>query len=104
MIQDYDAAKNNFGVVKDHPELIDLNFVTNGGHPDWMHSNAIDHFFDPLMGSDLIILSVPTFNEVWVIDHTTTTEQAASHFGGFPGLTSMLSSQTCTTSPQLFNR
>lgn len=86
LIQDHNADKSNYGVIKDHQELIDLNFVTNGGHPDWMHANAIDHFYDPLMGSDLIVLSVPTFNEVWVIDHTTTTEQAASHFGGFSGI------------------
>ena len=42
LIQDFDETKSNYGVVEDHPELIDINFQTNDGHPDWMHSNAID--------------------------------------------------------------
>ena len=31
---------------------------------------------------DLIVLSTPELNEVWVIDHSTTTEQAATGAGG----------------------
>ena len=31
---------------------------------------------------DQIILSVHNFNEIWVIDHSTTTEEAAGHSGG----------------------
>ncbi len=78
LIQDYDATKNNFGVVADHPELIDLNYDTSMGIADWMHSNAIDYNVQ----LDQIILSVPTFSELWVIDHSTTTQEAASHAGG----------------------
>jgi len=78
LIQDLDTSKENFGSVVDHPELIDLNWDTHDGHPDWMHVNAID--YNPVL--DQILLSVPYFNEIWIIDHSTTTEEAASHTGG----------------------
>jgi hypothetical protein len=78
LIQDFDSTKENFGTVSEHPELIDLNLVGNDGRADWMHTNAID--YHPAL--DQIMLSVPTLNEVWIIDHTTTTEQAAGHSGG----------------------
>jgi len=48
------------------------------GGADWMHSNSIDYD----AGRDLIALSVRRFNEVWVIDHSTTTEQARGGSGG----------------------
>lgn len=45
---------------------------------DWWHSNSID--FHP--GLDLILLSTPRLNEVWIIDHSTTTEEARGSTGG----------------------
>jgi hypothetical protein len=78
LIQDFDDSKDNYGVVEDHPERVDINFVFADGVADWMHSNAMD--YEPV--SKQIILSVPTFSEVWIIDHTTTTEEAAGSFGG----------------------
>lgn len=78
LIQDYDATKPNFGAVADHPELIDLNFSANN-NPDWHHVNSVD--YNPLL--DQIILSVHNnFNEIWVIDHSTTQAEAAGHTGG----------------------
>ncbi len=29
LIQDYDSSKANYGVVGDHPELVDINYVTS---------------------------------------------------------------------------
>lgn len=81
LIQDYDPKQANFGIVADHPELIDLNYDEHNGHPDWLHINAID--YNPVL--DQLILSVPYFNEVWVVDHSTTTAEAASHSGGNAG-------------------
>lgn len=81
LIQDFDEDVDNFGVVADHPELIDINYDNQNGHPDWMHSNSVD-YNDELQQ---IIISVPTFHEIWIIDHTTTTAQAAGHFGGMAG-------------------
>ncbi len=77
LIQDYDPSKDNYGVIADHPELININ---NGGErvSDWNHINSIDYHET----FDQILLSVNSFNEIWVIDHSTTTEEAAGHTGG----------------------
>jgi hypothetical protein len=45
---------------------------------DWMHTNSIDY----LPEHDLIVLSSPRLDEIWIIDHSTTTEQAAGTTGG----------------------
>ncbi len=81
MIQDFDSTKANYGVVSDYPELININHVNGNGASDWLHVNAID--YNP--ARDEIILSVPNFNELWIIDHSTTTVEAASHTGGAKG-------------------
>jgi hypothetical protein len=79
LIQNFDESKENYGNISDHPELIDLNYDYNGtGHPDWMHANSIEYFEE----RDQIMLSIPKFNEVWIIDHSTTTEEASGHSGG----------------------
>ena len=81
LIQDIDETKPNFGVVSENTGRINVNFDTSDGKADWMHVNAID--YDAL--NDQIIISVPTFHEAWVIDHSTSTEEAASSNGGFSG-------------------
>ncbi|HFA48681.1 MAG TPA: T9SS type A sorting domain-containing protein [Bacteroidetes bacterium] len=82
LIQDYDSTKNNFGNISGHPELIDLNYQEYaGGRQDWMHCNAID--YDPV--KDQVMLSVRNFNEIWIIDHSTTIAEAAGHTGGNSG-------------------
>ena len=80
LIQDYDPQKKNYGVVADHPGRIDINFTMNG-HADWTHFNSID--YNPAL--DQILISVHNFSEIWVIDHSTTTAQAASARGGNSG-------------------
>jgi len=78
LIQDFDDTKANFGVVADHPELIDVNYGREDGHPDWMHGNSLDYseFHQQVM------LSIPYFDEIWMIDQSTTTAEAAGSFGG----------------------
>jgi hypothetical protein len=46
--------------------------------PDWMHSNAVDYSAE----LDLLVVSSPHLSEIFVIDHSTTTEQARGHAGG----------------------
>jgi hypothetical protein len=77
LVQDFDNNKPGFGVVADHPELVNINYSAQN-IPDWIHANSIDYNED----LDQIVLSSPFFNEFWIIDHSTTTAQAATHTGG----------------------
>ena len=80
IIQDFDQSKPTYGDVSKHPEMIDLNYF----HPlsylgaDWQHFNAIN--YNPVL--DQIAISVPTFGEIWIIDHSTTLAQAKTDQGG----------------------
>ena len=78
LVQDTDPALPNYGVVAEHPERIDVNYVGLRRLGDWQHSNAID--YNPVL--DQIMLSVRHFSEIWVIDHSTTTEEARTSSGG----------------------
>jgi formylglycine-generating enzyme required for sulfatase activity len=78
MIQDYDATKNNYGVVADHPELINANGTGGQIQQFWNHVNGID--YNPQL--DQIILSVRNNSELFVIDHGTSAAQASGHTGG----------------------
>ena len=80
LIQDFDPIQQNFGVVADHPELADINAIGNTGS-DWLHGNSIDYH----PGLDQIVISARAIDEIWVIDHSTTTVEAASHSGGNQG-------------------
>ncbi len=81
LIQDYDATKLNYGVVKDHPELVDAAGDQKALPAFWNHMNSID--YNPAF--DQIALSVRGNSEVWIIDHSTTTAEAKSHAGGKRG-------------------
>jgi hypothetical protein len=48
---------------------------------DWLHVNSVAYNAE----LDQVMLSVHGFSEVWIIDHSTTTEEAASHSGGKQG-------------------
>ena len=85
-IQDFDASKQNYGVISDHPELFninlpDLNSNNSNATRDWNHFNSIDYN----ESLDQILISVRNSDEIWIIDHSTTTEEAASHEGGLYG-------------------
>ena len=81
LIQDFDNTKDNFGIIANHPELINFNYPENDDNPDWLHFNGIDYNEE----LDQILLSCRTFSEIWIIDHSTTTEEAAGHSGGNSG-------------------
>lgn len=82
VIQDFDNTKDNFGVVADSPERIDINFL-NGNEPElnWLHINSIQYNED----LDQIVISTRNLCEIWIIDHSTTTAEAASSSGGTYG-------------------
>ena len=82
LVQNADSAHDNFGVVSKHPELININFIGPGPvNPDWLHMNAVAYNAN----LDQIVLSNHNFSEIWIIDHSTTTAQAADHKGGKRG-------------------
>ena len=107
LIQDHDANMDNYGNVATHPELLDFNAgaeipdpitqdsmdilhasrkawrnqtIDNRGS-DVYHVNAIN--YNPEL--DQIVFSSPVLDEIFIIDHSTTTEEAASHSGGKMG-------------------
>jgi hypothetical protein len=86
LIQDHDAAKDNYGVVADHPELIDINLIQGGGGPpnsnDWFHVNGINYNEN----LDQIVFTSRHLSEFFIIDHSTTTTQAATSSGGNAGM------------------
>jgi len=85
LIQDYDPTKDNYGVVADHPERININYAGGtgnaAGRADWMHCNGID--YNPVV--DQIAISCRSMHEIYIIDHSTTTEEAAGSTGGNSG-------------------
>ncbi len=80
LVQSIDPAKPNYGEAAIHPERIDLNYVERP-NADWIHMNSID--YSPEL--DQIILCGRTFDEIWIIDHSTTSEEAAGSKGGRRG-------------------
>ena len=76
------AKLKKLGYVGDEPKPRRGGGGGPGGPPgmsaDWLHTNAIDYRAD----LDLVVLSIHNLSEVWVIDHSTTTAEAASSKGG----------------------
>ncbi|MCL4250714.1 MAG: arylsulfotransferase family protein [Anaerolineae bacterium] len=89
LVQDYDPSAANYGDPAAQPELVDINYVVNfpnyqpdyGIHVEWIHMNAVD--YNPEL--DQLLLGARQFNEFWIIDHSTTTAEAAGHTGGTYG-------------------
>jgi uncharacterized repeat protein (TIGR01451 family) len=84
LVQNVDSTLENYDDPARRPERIDINADTVGlSFPtrDVFHTNSVA--YNPKL--DQIMLSVPTFNEVWVIDHSTTTQDAAGSRGGRSG-------------------
>ncbi len=77
LVQSHNRESPNFGEANEQPRRVDLNYVRDP-KSDWIHMNAVDYHPE----WDQVILSPRWFDELWVIDHSTTTEQAASSTGG----------------------
>lgn len=80
LIQDVDPAKPDYGVIADHPERVDINLGT-ASNGSWDHANSVD--YDPVR--DEIVMSCHRLGEILVIDHSTTSAEAAGHTGGNHG-------------------
>lgn len=87
VVQDDYPNKPNYGSIAAHPHKADLNYVpvdegSGGQLADWTHFNGID--YNPHL--DQIVVSSREFSEFWVIDHSTTTAEAAGSTGGRSGM------------------
>jgi hypothetical protein len=81
LIQDFDRSKASYGDVAAHPERIDVHCNGRPVPAFWNHMNSIAYNAK----LDQIVLSVRGCNEIWFLDHSTTTKEAASHTGGTHG-------------------
>jgi hypothetical protein len=79
VIQNFDSTKPNYGNPKDFPGKVDLNYANLSSAKNWAFLNAISYNY----GYDQIVVSSPSFDEIWVIDHSTTSAEAATSNGGF---------------------
>jgi hypothetical protein len=79
LCQTFNASKDNYVTsIVQHPELLNINYNTQ---KDWMHVNGLDYN----EALDQITFSSHNMNELYVIDHSTTTAEAAGHTGGNSG-------------------
>ncbi len=79
VVQNTNAAAANYQTsISAHPELLNINY---NAAKDWLHMNGLDYN----AARDEIAVSSHFMNELYVIDHSTTTAQAASHSGGAKG-------------------
>ena len=89
LIQDISDEYPNYGNISQNPQLFDINCGSvgnmaggpQGANGDWMHINAIDYNAE----LDQIVISSRTQNEIYIIDHSTTSAEAAGHSGGNSG-------------------
>lgn len=83
VIQERDSLAANYGVVAEHPELFNMDAINNF---DWsFRESFMINSMDYNPERDEIIVSVRKMCEVVIIDHSTTTEEAAGHTGGRHG-------------------
>ncbi len=82
LVQDEDNLLDNFGIISDFPEKVNINYEdphkTGDYKGDIFHANALEYDAE----NDLIYLSVNYFSEVWVIDHSTSQTEVSTSVGG----------------------
>ncbi|MBI5217630.1 MAG: aryl-sulfate sulfotransferase [Bacteroidia bacterium] len=82
LCQNYNAAKDNYVTsIVNNPQLMNINYNGTGNLPDRYHMNGIDYN----AALDQIVVSIHFMNSCFVIDHSTTTAEAAGHTGGNSG-------------------
>tara|TARA_R110000737_G_scaffold53512_1_gene75151 strand:- start:15514 stop:17151 length:1638 start_codon:yes stop_codon:yes gene_type:complete len=81
MVQDFDNSKPNYSTIAANPQLLNINFQASATNEDWIHLNSIDYN----AALDQILVSSHSFSEVWVIDHSVSSAEAAGHTGGNSG-------------------
>ena len=78
LVQDTDPAKPNYvSSVADAPRRLDINATPRSTGDDWIHTNSIAYSAE----LDQILLSSNFLSEIYIIDHSITTEEAATPRG-----------------------
>ncbi len=80
IVQEFDTSLSTYGLIHENPGKIDINYG-NTRSTDWLHCNSVD--YNP--ERDQIIISCRNYSEIWVIDHSTTSAEAATDVGGLRG-------------------
>lgn len=105
LIQDFDATKTNYGVVSENPRKININTLGSHDNPIWpkeaflkvkesgrmpknrtfenqhsavTHANAVSYNAE----LDQIAFSFKFYNEIYIVDHSTTVEESKTDSGG----------------------
>jgi hypothetical protein len=79
LMQNVNPAKSNYvTTLADHPGKLNINYKQT---KDWIHMNGLD--YNPIL--DQIAFSSHNLNEIYIIDHSTTTAEAATNAGGNSG-------------------
>lgn len=103
LVQEFDPDQDNYGNISDHPRRFNINahahvqhmteeqvqgikdigFATSNATvenrgSDFIHANAVSYNAK----LDQIVISAPHVHEIWIIDHSTTTEEAKGSTGG----------------------
>ncbi len=79
LIQDFDPTRANFGNPAENPGRVDINYGNGLNIPeDFIHVNSA--YYDEEL--DQIFMTNYHYSELWVIDHSTTTQEAAGTSGG----------------------
>lgn len=83
LIQDVYPDLDNYGLIAENPGKIDINYVGpfTFDYEDQWHANSIDYYPE----RDEIVINCRSNGEFWIIDHSTSTEEAASTEGGNSG-------------------
>ncbi len=82
IVQNVDSELPNYGDPAEHPEKIDINWpqlsTIQFNYDQIVHMNSVSYHAE----QDVLLLSSAIFGEAWIIDHSTTTAEAASSTGG----------------------
>ncbi len=79
VVQDFDPTKDNYGVISENPRKLDINFLNDSSpSSNWLHVNSIQYNEE----LDQIVLSSRNMSEIWIIEHTESTEIASGSNGG----------------------
>lgn len=80
LIQNVDKELPEYANAESARAKLDINFLANET-ADWLHFNSLD--YNP--ESDQVLISNRNLSEIYIIDHSTTTQEAASGEGGRSG-------------------